>query len=478
MATLTLRSIALLSLVAWSLGIAQDLDPLKPGLLRFHPKLTEFKLVSSCRADSTHSVVVVRGAVAYNRLEGNPAQPAFYRQEAFGVFVVDSAMNPLIELEVFQSQRWMDYDVRVDECPPGSAVVTGLGATYGDQPRRVVYFYDLKKRAIVNRLPYDPVSIEWIESGPGGLYFIGPIVVARFDPSRPSQSEVTPFKEILEVRRDGGTLVLLTETQRFALSAGKWLARPNPEPGLFRYNPTEPVPGLPDVRVWAPLFRVQRHTVFLENPGQASRRLIVWNGEISSNSFGGETASGVYEITSGRRRFFPLLQPDWGTFRKLRPARVRDGYGSGSEFREEIGPFQAVADRIWFGASFYDGEGITGIGGLGWFDTTASTFRLRYLPETADWSASAILADQDELWLGLVRHPEGADIPGGLAQVRLSDWTVTVHKLPQIVRVIRKVDDMLYLGTSDGVFRLGPRGLDRIAVRRSADGGYYVTVER
>jgi hypothetical protein len=101
---------------------------------------------------------------------------------------------------------------------------------------------------------------------------------------------------------------------------------------------------------------------------------------------------------------------------------------------------------------------------------------MRYPPELADWSASAMLAERLDVWIGLVRHPEGADLPGGLARVRLSDWTVGVYKLPRIVRVIRRVGDLLYIGTSDGVYRLGPRGLDRIAIRRTVDGGYGVAI--
>ncbi len=367
--------------LAGALGAAENLDLLKPHLLRFHPRLTEFGLVSSCQVDASHSVVVVRGTVSEDRIEGNAGDPAFFRQEAFGVFVVDGARRPLIELDVFPSQRWWDYKVVVEECPPGSALVTGQGATYGDQCQRVLYFYDLRKQALISRIPHDPVSIERIEPLGGALYFIGPAIALRFDPARPERSEVA------------------------------------------------------------------------------------------------DAPAGITARPSARLPAISLPQPDWETFRKLRPGRVSDGYTQDAKFHQEVGPFQQVADRVWFGVTFYDGEGTTGVGGLGWFDTVNRSVQMRYLPELADWSASAILADQDEVWLGLVRHPEGADMPGGLARVRLSDWSVRVYTLPQVVHVIRRVDDLLYIGTSDGVYRLGPRGLDRIAIRRTAEGGYRVTIE-
>ncbi len=284
---------------------------------------------------------------------------------------------------------------------------------------------------------------------------------------------------VLDVRREGGTLVLLGATQRYELSAGTWKSRPQPESSLSRYKPGPvPAPGLPEVQLRAPSYRVERYSVSVEAPDQPGRRFLVWNGGISGTAEGGDLRSGVYEILKGSARFFPLPQPDWETFRKLRPARVRDGYTEDSLFSEDIGPFQAVADRIWFGLSFYDGEGTTGIGGLGWFDAVSREFHVRYIPEIADWSVSALLADQREIWLGLVTHPEGADISGGLAEVRLSDWSVTVHKLPQIVRIIRRVNGVLYLGTSDGAYRLGPNGLDRIALRRTLEGGYRLETVR
>jgi hypothetical protein len=120
---------------------------LKPLLLRFHPKLTEFSVVSSCQVDSAHSVAVVRGTVKADRIEHGGAEPEFFRQQAFGVFVVDAGWNPLIEVDVFESRRWWDFDVRVEECQPGYAAVTSQGASYGDDPRRVLYFYEMRRRA-------------------------------------------------------------------------------------------------------------------------------------------------------------------------------------------------------------------------------------------------------------------------------------------------------------------------------------------
>lgn len=108
----------------------------------------------------------------------------------------------------------------------------------------------------------------------------------------------------------------------------------------------------------------------------------------------------------------PMPEPTYAEFARARPHRVEDGYDSASAAIEEIpGPVQVVGNRIWIGKRFYDGEGTTGIGGVGYFDTTASKYTFLSIPEVVGWSVSALLVDDTTLWIGLVEHPEGADYP-------------------------------------------------------------------
>src|SRR5580658_3200125 len=44
-----------------------------------------------------------------------------------------------------------------------------------------------------------------------------------------------------------------------------------------------------------------------------------------------------------------------------------------SEFNETIGPHQVEGNRLWFGVTFYDGEGWTGTGGFGYFDASTAS---------------------------------------------------------------------------------------------------------
>ena len=47
-----------------------------------------------------------------------------------------------------------------------------------------------------------------------------------------------------------------------------------------------------------------------------------------------------------------------------------------------IGPYQIDGARIWFGKNFYDGEGDTGVGAFGYFDTSTRAYTLFSPPAT------------------------------------------------------------------------------------------------
>jgi hypothetical protein len=110
----------------------------------------------------------------------------------------------------------------------------------------------------------------------------------------------------------------------------------------------------------------------------------------------------------------PLPQSTYDQFAGARLQRVRDGYGRGSTIDERVGGHQVVGEGIWFGKAFYDGEGISGVGDLGYFDTRSSQFTMFSIKELADWSVSALLVEGDAVWAGLVKYGEGTGGSGPL----------------------------------------------------------------
>ena len=175
-------------------------------------------------------------------------------------------------------------------------------------------------------------------------------------------------------------------------------------------------------------------------------------------------------------RAHPMPRSSYAEFSRARPERVSDGYDSAETgIEENIGPFQVVGDRIWFGKTFYDGEGTTGVGGVGYFDTSRSAYTLLKIREVVQWSVSAILVENQSVWIGLVGHPEGPDQSGGLLRYDLKTGTTEKYPIDETVLRIVRVDDRVYLATSRGLSILeGGRVSERYAVEPDIDGKFYL----
>jgi len=134
-----------------------------------------------------------------------------------------------------------------------------------------------------------------------------------------------------------------------------------------------------------------------------------------------------------------------------RPRRVEiNGMPDVSGLNETIGPWQLVDGQLWFGLTFYDGEGLTGVGGFGWFDTATESFEVLRPREMAEWSASAILVEEEAVWLGMMRRPEGMEYSGGL--LRWDREAGTARRWPEVplVRELRREGERLLVGGQGG----------------------------
>jgi hypothetical protein len=174
----------------------------------------------------------------------------------------------------------------------------------------------------------------------------------------------------------------------------------------------------------------------------------------------------------------PLPQSTYAEFARARPARVRDGYGPGSSIRETIEPYQIAGNKIWFGKSFYDGEGITGVGAIGYFDRPTKKYTFLRIQEVADWSVSNLLVEGDTLWAGLVRHPEGADRPGGLIHHDLKSGVTKKFPVDDVIYRIERWRDSLYLTTSNGIYVLKGDRWTRFRVEPDINGKSVIISEQ
>jgi hypothetical protein len=137
--------------------------------------------------------------------------------------------------------------------------------------------------------------------------------------------------------------------------------------------------------------------------------------------------------------FPPLPRTTYDQFAVARLRRVKNGYVRAStEINESIGPWQMEDKRIWFGKTFYDGEGSSGVGGFGYFDMNERRFHMFAPPEIADWSVSAIDVGSDAVWMALVQNGEYGESSGGLLRYDRQSGVVRRLGLPDVVlRIVR-----------------------------------------
>jgi hypothetical protein len=168
---------------------------------------------------------------------------------------------------------------------------------------------------------------------------------------------------------------------------------------------------------------------------------------------------------SGAREFYPVPVPTMALDRQLRPNEQAP-----IEIENDIGPVAMDGSTVWFANRFYDGEGTSGVGAVGSFDVRTHKFEMRYLPEIVAWSGSAMRLDGDDLWIGLMRQPEGAAFSGGLLHYNLSTGVVAKFEIPDYIHTIDRVGDTVYCGTSNGLYTVRGGEIKHLAFEPDSTG--------
>ena len=156
----------------------------------------------------------------------------------------------------------------------------------------------------------------------------------------------------------------------------------------------------------------------------------------------------VRDLTTGRR--YRLPRSTLAAFLKARPehaANLPD-----STFDERIGPRAVDGDRLWFGKTFYDGEGSEGVGGIGFFDPIARRYEIYTAPLIADWSVTALHIEPDTIWLSLSMRGEYGERSGGILRFDRRDHTFQrVAETRGLGWQFVRLDDRLALVTDVGI---------------------------
>lgn len=232
--------------------------------------------------------------------------------------------------------------------------------------------------------------------------------------------------------------------------------RPGEAPPDFKVT-RPPVPEIQSIPEPAPMELPDGRRVLITDtpPGQPHR------------------AAGVAIVSkAGTREFYPVPVPATAWERQLPPPQQAPG-----EIENNIGPYVGHGSTIWFANSFYDGEGTSGVGAIGSFDLRTNKFEMRYLPEIAPWSGSAIRLDGEDLWIGLMRQPEGAAFSGGLLRYNTRTGAVGKYDIPDYIHTIDRVGDTIYCGTANGLYLLRGQKITHLRFEPDSIGKLTMTAE-
>ena len=179
----------------------------------------------------------------------------------------------------------------------------------------------------------------------------------------------------------------------------------------------------------------------------------------------------VMEGNAQHVKNYELPQPGYEEFKLARPGRVKDGYTrAAAKIGGAIGPWQIADGTVWFGKSFYDGEGSTGVGGFGYFDCEEAKYRIYSPAEMADLSVTAILVESDAVWLGLASHGEWGSTGGQVVRFDRATEKVQKIELRGMTSRIARVGGQLLLATEFGIAVVAEGKARRFFVDQTSDG--------
>jgi hypothetical protein len=179
----------------------------------------------------------------------------------------------------------------------------------------------------------------------------------------------------------------------------------------------------------------------------------------------------VTERTGGRMKKYALPRTTYDQFATVRPKRVANGFvREATTIHDGVGPCQVVDGRLWFAKSFYDAEGITGVGGFGYFDTEQRRFQIYSPAQIRDQSTTAMLVEAGAVWLGLAHHGEWRTYPGGL--LRFDRATGQSQHLPMrdVIGAIGRSGQALVMATEAGIAAWEDGRMRRFLIDETTDG--------
>lgn len=173
----------------------------------------------------------------------------------------------------------------------------------------------------------------------------------------------------------------------------------------------------------------------------------------------------------------PMPRSTYAEFARARPARVKQGYvEERTTIEESVGPWLADSGGFWFGKSFYDGEGTSGVGAIGFLDS-AGTYSFLEIPQLAMWSVGALWVESDVIWASLVDEAEFGPSSGGLLRYERSSKRATIIPIDRVIGRIATAGGAVFLWTTHGSHVVRGETILWHGMEPTVDGGWIVVTD-
>ena len=364
--------------------------------------------------DGLDLVVAVGGHGGWRLGQPVPRGPA-----RLGLFLQDRARPDLV------------HTLAIEPCPcspePVIERVTATDAVFAckyEKHQRMPnekFVYDVRAKAMVGRVSYQPFAMSRIFETPGGAVLVGTdsrrLVAVAFTPGMANPLRILPDDE-----------------------AARWIRR-------VRVEESEGSKRIPDDWIGDYPFGPDRRFTLarLREGGTVIRE-------------------------EGERAVVRLPESSLAEFKRARPEQF-ENIGPDVRIEETIGPHEREGDVLWFGKEFYEGEGWSGVGGFGTFDPATKSFSIQAPPEIAEWSVSALDVAPDAAWMALVQLGELDDWSGGLLRVDRATGAARRYELRDLATAILRVGDVTLGATEMGIAIVTSSGeIRRFLVDVTTDG--------
>jgi hypothetical protein len=384
------------------------------------PALLNRKVLARNAVAPDLDLVITIGGPAESGLD--PNSPAIWWDERrkLGLFLQERA-RPDRVYSLALAVGFSDCGARIERATATDTVISCAGEK-GYQGLNQKFVYDIHAKALVSHFSYQPFAMMRVLNVSGRSVFVGSdlkrLVAVEFQPGGSPEFRILGNAE-----------------------AARWLGRVKtakdwigPERNEILYvAPDDPAP-----------IRFGPSGAFTSGPGY---------------------------IVDGKGKQYDLRQSSYDDFARARGRRVKDGYvRDGTVIEEKIGPAQSEGDKFWFGKTFYDGEGSSGVGGFGYFDASDRQYHLFAPPEIADYSVSAIRVEPDAVWMGIFQFGEYGGSPVGVLRYDRKTQALRKYELPDAVYGLTVSGNRTLVATSSGITVIYRDKVTRYFVDRTTDG--------